>query len=98
MEVDRQARLLNQDRLRRLSLQQAKDVRIFCAHDAVEFDLLCAADAERTAASVQDIDASIAGGFIAGGVELGTSSCSERVCHSVYISVFSFSLKNIFFF
>src|SRR3546814_3403 len=50
MEVDRQARLLNQDRLRRLSLQQAKDVRIFCAHDAVEFDLLCAADAERTAA------------------------------------------------
>src|SRR3546814_19578588 len=28
MEVDRQARLLNQDRLRRLSLQPAKDVQI----------------------------------------------------------------------
>ncbi len=43
MEVDRQARLDNQTRLRRLSLDQAGEVRIFCAHDAVEFDLLAAA-------------------------------------------------------
>jgi len=39
MEVDRAARLANQARLRRLSLEHA-DIRIFCAHDAVEFDLL----------------------------------------------------------
>jgi hypothetical protein len=39
MEVDREARLANQARLRRLSLAR-NDVRIFCAHDAVEFNLL----------------------------------------------------------
>jgi glyoxylase-like metal-dependent hydrolase (beta-lactamase superfamily II) len=39
MEVDRKARLSNQARLRRLSLDRS-DVRIFCAHDAVEFELL----------------------------------------------------------
>ena len=39
MEVDRTARLSNQARLRRLSLDRT-DVRIFCAHDAVEFELL----------------------------------------------------------
>jgi len=39
MEVDRAARLDNQARLRRLSLDRT-DVRIFCAHDAAEFDLL----------------------------------------------------------
>lgn len=39
MEVDRKARLSNQARLRRLSLDRT-DVRIFCAHDAVEFELL----------------------------------------------------------
>jgi hypothetical protein len=37
MEVDRKARLLNQDRLRALSLDRTKDVRLFCSHDAVEF-------------------------------------------------------------
>ncbi len=37
MEVDRQARLSNQERLRRLSLDRASDVRLFCAHDRVEF-------------------------------------------------------------
>ena len=42
MEVDRTARLINQTRLRRLSLDRA-DVRIFCAHDAVEFELLAGA-------------------------------------------------------
>ena len=35
MEVDRTARLSNQERLRKLSLEQA-DVRIFCAHDVSE--------------------------------------------------------------
>jgi glyoxylase-like metal-dependent hydrolase (beta-lactamase superfamily II) len=40
MEVDRTARLANQAKLRRLSLDHRSDVRIFCAHDAVEFELL----------------------------------------------------------
>lgn len=40
MEVDRAARLENQRRLRQLSLDHGEDVRIFCAHDAVEFELL----------------------------------------------------------
>lgn len=40
MEVDRTARLANQARLRRLSLDRADQVRLFCSHDAVEFSLL----------------------------------------------------------
>lgn len=40
MEVDRRARLANQQRLRRLSIDHSEEVRIFCAHDAVEFELL----------------------------------------------------------
>ncbi|MFO6447121.1 MBL fold metallo-hydrolase [Erythrobacter sp. NE805] len=40
MEVDRAARLANQARLRRLSLDRAQEVRMFCAHDVVEFDIL----------------------------------------------------------
>lgn len=40
MEVDRWARLTNQARLRRLSLERAGETRIFCAHDPVEFALL----------------------------------------------------------
>ena len=43
MEVDRAARLRNQARLRRLSIDHAEDVRVFCAHDAVEFDILSGA-------------------------------------------------------
>jgi glyoxylase-like metal-dependent hydrolase (beta-lactamase superfamily II) len=42
MEVDRKARLANQQKLRKLSLEHAGDVRIFCAHDAVEFESLAA--------------------------------------------------------
>lgn len=38
MEVDRSARLNNQARLRRLAAEQGGQVRIFCAHDAVEFE------------------------------------------------------------
>lgn len=38
MEVDRELRLSNQTRLRRLSIDRAKDVTILCAHDAVEFE------------------------------------------------------------
>lgn len=38
MEVDRDARLENQQRLRRLSLERRGRVSIFCAHDRVEFD------------------------------------------------------------
>ncbi|NDJ22212.1 MBL fold metallo-hydrolase [Nostoc sp. B(2019)] len=37
MEVDRKARLLNQNRLRALSLDRSQDVRLFCSHDAIEF-------------------------------------------------------------
>lgn len=40
MEVDRAARLGNQARLRRLSSDHADDVRLFCAHDRVEFEIL----------------------------------------------------------
>lgn len=42
MEIDREARLHNQDRLRRLSLDHASEVRMFCGHDPVEFALLAA--------------------------------------------------------
>lgn len=37
MEADRKARLFNQERLRKLSLDRSEDVRLFCSHDAVEF-------------------------------------------------------------
>ena len=40
MEVDSAARLANQARLRRLSLDHDDEVRIFCAHDPVELDVL----------------------------------------------------------
>jgi glyoxylase-like metal-dependent hydrolase (beta-lactamase superfamily II) len=40
MEVDRKARLTNQARLRQLTLEHGGEVRVFCAHDTVEFDLL----------------------------------------------------------
>lgn len=38
MEVDRAARLANQRRLRQLSLKHADEVRLICAHDAMEFE------------------------------------------------------------
>ena len=38
MEVDRAARLDNQARLRRLSVDKAAEVKILCAHDPVEFE------------------------------------------------------------
>lgn len=38
MEVDRSARLINQERLRALSLEHRKDVRMICTHDAVEYE------------------------------------------------------------
>ncbi|MBD0388672.1 MAG: MBL fold metallo-hydrolase, partial [Nostoc sp. C3-bin3] len=37
MEVDREARLHNQERLRGLSRDRTKGVRLFCSHDAIEF-------------------------------------------------------------
>lgn len=37
MEVDREARLLNQARLRALSHAPSRNVRLFCSHDAIEF-------------------------------------------------------------
>ncbi|BAZ09264.1 beta-lactamase domain-containing protein [Calothrix sp. NIES-4071] len=40
MEVDRQTRLYNQSKLRTLSLAHSNDVRLFCSHDAIEFDTL----------------------------------------------------------
>lgn len=42
MQVDGPLRLANQARLRRLSLDEAGTVRIFCAHDSVEFEALSA--------------------------------------------------------
>lgn len=37
MEVDRNARLRNQERLRKLLRERGDDIELFCAHDAVEF-------------------------------------------------------------
>lgn len=37
MEVDREARLHNQERLHALSRDRAQEVRLFCSHDAIEF-------------------------------------------------------------
>jgi len=37
MEVDRDARLMNQDRLRRLKRDRNEELSLFCSHDAVEF-------------------------------------------------------------
>lgn len=42
MEVDRRARLANQVRLRALQHDHGNEVRMFCAHDPVEFALLAA--------------------------------------------------------
>jgi glyoxylase-like metal-dependent hydrolase (beta-lactamase superfamily II) len=42
MEVDRSQRLANQERLRRLSVEKAGEVRILCAHDVVEFEAAAA--------------------------------------------------------
>lgn len=49
MEVDRKARLLNQNRLRELSLDPSKDVRLFCSHDAIELKAFAerASDSQR---------------------------------------------------
>ena len=42
METERELRLANQERLRRLSVEHRKDVRILCAHDPVEFERFAA--------------------------------------------------------
>ena len=39
MEVDREARLSNLERLRRLA-NETTGIRIFCSHDAIEFEAL----------------------------------------------------------
>jgi len=44
MEVSREQRLLNQARLRALSIEEARRVSVLCAHDAVELER-CAAGA-----------------------------------------------------
>jgi glyoxylase-like metal-dependent hydrolase (beta-lactamase superfamily II) len=38
MEVDREQRLANQARVRRLSVEKAGEVKVLCAHDVVEFE------------------------------------------------------------
>lgn len=38
MEVDRRARLQNQERLRALSVEKASEVTMFCSHDRVEYE------------------------------------------------------------
>jgi hypothetical protein len=45
MEVDRAARLGNQDRLRELKRRHGGEVTLFCAHDALEFEALAAGGA-----------------------------------------------------
>ena len=50
MEVDRAARLSNQARLRALSLDHGDQVRLFCAHDAREFEILSGQSVSASAA------------------------------------------------
>jgi glyoxylase-like metal-dependent hydrolase (beta-lactamase superfamily II) len=40
MEVDRELRLMNQDRLRRLIATQGRHVQVFCSHDPKEFMMM----------------------------------------------------------
>lgn len=47
MEVDRKARLHNQDRLYQLSRSQADDLRLFCSHDAIELQTFQAASQKK---------------------------------------------------
>lgn len=49
MEVDRTARLHNQARLRRLATTHGAEVRLFCAHDPVEFEILAGLEQARAA-------------------------------------------------
>jgi len=44
MEVSREHRLANQQRVRDLSIEHRRDVRVLCAHDAVEFERAAAGD------------------------------------------------------
>lgn len=46
MEVDAEARMRNQSRLRELSMAHSDEVRMFCGHDAVEFAILSGETAE----------------------------------------------------
>jgi glyoxylase-like metal-dependent hydrolase (beta-lactamase superfamily II) len=50
MEVDRRSRLWNQQRLRELVRLHGREVRVFSAHDAAEYDRLAPAPAPGTAA------------------------------------------------
>ena len=38
MEVDRDKRMANQERVRRLSVDHKDEVRVICAHDIVEYE------------------------------------------------------------
>ncbi len=51
MEVDRKARLHNQDRLHALSSDRTKEVSLFCSHDAIEFKAL--ADQESNLSKIE---------------------------------------------
>ena len=44
MEVSRELRLANQERVRKLSVEHRSDVRVLCAHDPVEFEHAAAGD------------------------------------------------------
>jgi glyoxylase-like metal-dependent hydrolase (beta-lactamase superfamily II) len=52
MEVDRQARLFNQARLRQLAIDRREDVRLFCSHDAVEFKAFDRENSQRQASQL----------------------------------------------
>ena len=53
MQVDAAARRTNLDRVRQLSLDHADEVRIFCAHDVVEFELLAGRSHEAPAPALR---------------------------------------------
>lgn len=47
MEVDHEQRMHNQERLRRLSIEQRRTVDLFCAHDVTEFQAMAAGQPPR---------------------------------------------------
>jgi glyoxylase-like metal-dependent hydrolase (beta-lactamase superfamily II) len=51
LEVDRAARVANQRQLRELASDHAGDVRIFCAHDVMEFELMASMAAQAASAA-----------------------------------------------
>ena len=55
MEVDREKRLMNQQRLRELVRDRGREVQVFCAHDIVEFERMKAASATASVTAQREV-------------------------------------------